>query len=340
MKNKILFRLGYLPLLLALPALLAAPGNSVADDQPTIVKDSIQVTLMKHNAKEGWWPSIEYKVNGPITSGSQLYVEFAVPGKPWSKFDCPTREIKSGEWWKTNCETTKWGSEKPSELSKLVGPVGFSIKLRNELQGTDVTLFTGKARLAKGPASPGDTLGEYFVDEDWRIPIGYVFFGTEYVHRDDSPLHVGFWYRGNPPDVEAHLFYQGKDVAKVVAPANGPGDWDPTKHQWGFADCEFQGVYRAELPEGQGSAPRFALSKNPGDYEVKVLVVGHLARSIKFKVDSDGKLDNGIASANKLGSDRIIAPVEVIGNQGPWDRTAWKTGAFYGNPLTGFTASR
>jgi hypothetical protein len=28
----------------------------------------------------------------------------------------------------------------------------------------------------------------------------------------------------------------------------------------------------------------------------------------------------------------------VLGNQGPWDKTAWKTGAFYGNPLTGFTA--
>lgn len=49
-------------------------------------------------------------------------------------------------------------------------------------------------------------------------------------------------------------------------------------------------------------------------------------------------LDNGIATANKLGSDRVIVPVQVIGNQGPWDRRSWKTGAFYGNPLTGFTA--
>ena len=49
-------------------------------------------------------------------------------------------------------------------------------------------------------------------------------------------------------------------------------------------------------------------------------------------------MDNGIATANKLGSDRVIVPVQVIGNQGPWDRRSWKTGAFYGNPLTGFTA--
>jgi hypothetical protein len=49
-------------------------------------------------------------------------------------------------------------------------------------------------------------------------------------------------------------------------------------------------------------------------------------------------LDNGIATANKLGSNRVIVPVQIIGDQdGAWDKTAWKTEAFYGNPLTGFT---
>ena len=58
----------------------------------------------------------------------------------------------------------------------------------------------------------------------------------------------------------------------------------------------------------------------------------------EFLVNADGSFDNGIASANKLGSDRVIVPVQVIGDQGPWDRMAWKTNAFYGNPLTGFSA--
>jgi hypothetical protein len=35
----------------------------------------------------------------------------------------------------------------------------------------------------------------------------------------------------------------------------------------------------------------------------------------------------------------VIVPVLVIGDSsGSWDRNAWKTGAFYGNPLTGFSA--
>ncbi len=57
-----------------------------------------------------------------------------------------------------------------------------------------------------------------------------------------------------------------------------------------------------------------------------------------LSADANGSFDNGIATANKLGSDRVIVPVKVIGDQdGVWDKLAWKTGAFYGNPLTGFT---
>lgn len=319
---------------LALAALLVAAGKPIPDDdQPTIVKDSIQVTLIHANGDEGWWPWIAYKVNGPILSGSQLSVEFGVPGKPWSKFDCKTGEIGKGRWWKVDCGVGTTGNEKATANSTLLGPVGFKIKLRNELQGTDSTLFTGKVKLGKEPGK----LGEYYVDEDWRIPIGYVFFEKDVSHSGDESLHVGFWYRGNPPDVEAHLFFQGKDIAKFSSPANGPGDYLPSKPQWGFADCQFLGVYAADPAEGEGYDPKWGLKSHPGDYEVKVLIVNHLARSIKFTVKPDGSFDNGIATANQIGSGRVIVPVKVIGNVETWDKTAWKTGAFYGNPLTGFT---
>ena len=83
----------------------------------------------------------------------------------------------------------------------------------------------------------------------------------------------------------------------------------------------------------------YLFSENPGDYEMKLIYQSHLIRSLKFAVDAEGKLvDNGIATANKLGSDRVIVPVQVMGDQdGAWDRTAWKTDAFYGNPLKGFS---
>jgi hypothetical protein len=342
MFNRILLLLGFV-----LSVMIASNINSAADDEPTIAKDSIRITFETGSTgayeKPGWVPAIEFRVNGPISSGSQLSVEFSLPGKnPWVSFECRTGETEKGRWWKTEC-----GGESISNDKAVVytGPVGFTIRLRNELSGTNLTLFTGKARVEKTPPPPHSganyhwTASEFYANDDWRIPIGYVFFEKDNGHMNQSILHVLFWYRGNPADVEAHLFYKGKDIAKSTVPGNGPSDWNPKKAQWSFADCSFLGVYPAALPQDEAYDPNFGFSSNPGDYEVKVLLVGHLARSIKFTVGADGKFDNGIAAANKLGSNRVIVPVQVIGNVETWDKTAWKSEAFYGNPLSGFTAA-
>ena len=108
--------------------------------------------------------------------------------------------------------------------------------------------------------------------------------------------------------------------------------------------CGFSSI-RAWNKTGEKNETMFGrlylMSENPGDYEIKIIYKGHLVRSIKFAVDAEGKIvDNGIAKSNKLGDDRVIVPVQIIGDSdSPWDRMAWKTDAFYGNPLTGFTPS-
>ena len=105
-------------------------------------------------------------------------------------------------------------------------------------------------------------------------------------------------------------------------------------------DCEFPMV-KGWDNKGANQADVFKMSQNLGEYEFKLLWNTRLARSIKFTVGPNGKLDNGIATANKLGTGRVIVPVTIIGDQdGQWDRVAWKTEAFYGNPLTGFSASQ
>src|SRR4029077_594991 len=96
-------------------------------------------------------------------------------------------------------------------------------------------------------------------------------------------------------------------------------EWNPAKYNWGEIECKFRGVYRTDPPAGSAEDPRHALSKNPGEYEIKITSGGHLARSLKFTVGPGGRFDNGIATANKLGSSRVIVPIQVIGDQGPWD---------------------
>ena len=308
-----------------------------------------------------WVPQIEYRVNGPIASGSQLYVEFTMPGTgPWVKFDCPTEEAQKGRWWKTKCG----GRDNPEEKSSTyTGPVNFAIRMRNELAGSDATLFTGKMKVGKvrsneqGPKAVNKFV--YYVDHDWNLPIGYVFLTPDELRGWERPdFHVAFWVRGEAVNFKPHLFYQGKEVGKIFYEGDEVGksscdsevenntthfvdDSVPQKAKWARVVCSFPNVRgwdkTGEAPGMFG--PLYSLSANPGDYEFKLLWNNRLARAIKFTIAPDGKFDNGIAAGNKLGSDRVILPVQIIGDQdGQWDRAAWKTDAFYGNPLTGFTA--
>ena len=59
---------------------------------------------------------------------------------------------------------------------------------------------------------------------------------------------------------------------------------------------------------------------------------------MKFTIAPDGRWRAGAPPRTSSWSNRVVVPVEVIGDQGLWDTAAWKTGAFYGNPLKGFAA--
>ena len=349
---------------LTIPAAAAA-----GEDQATVAKDSVQVTAYtissyrKNDDIWSWVPRTGFRVNGPIPSGGQLYMEFHLPGAAVPvKFDCKTLPVLKGYVWKTDCGGRSIPEDKASTYT---GAVNFSIHLRNELAGTDATLFTGKTKIAKahsrdrGPKAANHFV--YYVDHDWNMPIGYIFLTPSDAGDWKLPeLNAAFWYRGSSGLFEPHLFYQGKEVGRITFEGEEVGkascsdevqnsvthyvdDSLPQKAQWSRVKCLFGNVHgwnktgkTASLRGMVGDL--HVLSANPGEYEIKILWKNHLARSIKFTVGPDGKFDNGIAAANNLGSDRAIIPVQVIGGEdGTWNREAWKTEAFYANPLKGFT---
>lgn len=100
----------HIKLTLALFILILASTGAFAQDKPTIMKDWVQVTAFTVNHQKGnydiwtWLPKFDFRVNGPIESGGQLYVEVGYPGAPkWVTFDCSTGPIEKGYWWKTSC---------------------------------------------------------------------------------------------------------------------------------------------------------------------------------------------------------------------------------------------
>lgn len=342
--------------LVAVP-LVSSMSYVTSQDQPAVIRTSIQVTartLNFHGNNRNMWswvPQFKFSLTRGRNSGDQHYVEYTVPGSPAVKADCGLNSRADG----FECGGLKIPEDKGSIYT---GPVNFAIKVRNELQGTDAAIFTGKMKVARACTNPTcpNTAGEwvYYVDHDWNLPIGQIYYTEDGVYAWDYPtFNVAFWLRGNTNRTEAHLFYQGKDISVVTQDGTQIGkpscrpaiENEPTHRpdnmvggaKWTLIECEFHTV-KGWDKANQNQNDIFKMAANPGEYEFKLLWNNKLARSIKFTVGPNGKIDNGIATANKLGTGRVIVPVTIIGDQdGQWDRMAWKADAFYGNPLTGFT---
>jgi len=285
------------------PAALAQDGPA----EPTIRKDSIIASIYPNFSRTEWRVDFKFEVNTPFTREDRLWVDVLYPGRK----DRITHECR-GDTAGENKADFRCEDTDPHYATTAGGVVDFEIHMANELSGKNLVLFRGKMKVVKGPENPGRPAEYFHVDEDWRIPIGYLY--------RDSAEHLNFavWWFGESmayPETTAHLFHEGKAIAK--------------------ADCQQQPLRCSFRTDGIDPVP--ALS--PGAYEIKLIKEGRLRRTATFTVNPDGSYDNGIASANKLGSDKVIIPVNVVGDlPRPWNKLAWKTEAFYGNPLTGFTA--
>lgn len=300
-----------------------------------------------------WTPRITFFLNGPVESGSVINIAYTMPnGAAWLDHDCNTEMAEAGAWVMINC-----GNELPDKKGiTQTGVFGFRITLRNELQGKNDTLFAGKFKIEKFVYNPANNPRfnrqfVYFVNSDWKLPIGYVFVpaikyyaGGGSNHEENAPLIVQMWFRGTSETkykTTAHLFYQGKEVASSIGTGSNTVTDEFEEQASQSSEAEYTAKnfwFNAQVFDKTGSYTGFPIYKNPGEYEVKVLQNGRLARTAKFTVDQSGNLvENDIARTNKLGTTRIVIPVNVIGDQdGAWNRTAWQTEGFFGTPLTGF----
>lgn len=297
----------------------------------------------------GWTPQFNFRVNGPIESGGILEVELATPdGKAWLKFDCGGGAINEYQWWNVD----RCGMDIEEEkAAKQIGQYPFKINLRNELKGTTQNLFTGKLKVGKVIT---DTTAkdhfEFYVDYDWYLPLAQVYprAQIDYVGNleEASPLVVSLWFRGRIDEgLVGYLFSNGKEISNTESAAKGAlldesfvSTFDASPFAWSKKKFMFTNTLVYNFSKYDQYPDSFRMDKNPGAYEVKVLRNGKLVRAVKFTVGADGKvIDNGVAWQNALGNWRMIVFAQVTGDEGGTkpDLEAWRTGAFFSNPLKG-----
>jgi hypothetical protein len=321
------------------PAANAQPPDGF--DKGWLIVKTLVVSSYKGNFDLwSWTPIVEFRDRSDLPSGAKYYAEFMQPtGAPWIKLACDR-----------NGDTFTCVDRDDSKGATYAGLIPFAIKLRNPLQGTEQTVFTGKAKVEKAPSSDVKRNKlSYYVNHDWALPVGYVY-------RRPQADHLGFslWlHTDNSSGLEPHIFYNGSEVGIVsvdgetnngascgteelsARPSRDVAESLANKGQWVRMGCDFPTVLWGNEVNVEGV---HLINRHPGEYEIKVLWKGRLARSIKFTVNPDGSIkDTGIAAANGFGTDRVIVPVKVIGTQdGVWDQNAWKAEAFYSNLLKNF----
>lgn len=341
----------------------AVPANSritsaAVQAGPVVLKYSVQVTAgrlvryWKAPEAENYWswlPRVSFLVMGPSIAGTVYTIDFTNPdGSPWYSVDCFSEAIEAGHWGVVGTPAITTHIDKRTTLA--TGVFGLTIKVKNEVMGTNATLYTGKFKVNKfhvGNNLPAfKNQFEYYVDQDWRLPVGYLWLSPQIDQRSPA-LVATLWFRGESDSttLAAYLCYNGKQIGSTKESTGGANselklltsgnDKDPRWERWDFR----WNLVRAYNTDTNNKASLFLLSSNPGEYEVKVLRNGDLVRSMKFTIGADGMfVDNGVAKQNNLGWGGLVLPVKVLGNgDGQWDANAWKTGAFYGNPLNGFS---
>ena len=350
--------------------LVVMAASSISNAQ-SINKSSIQFFLQIHKGFKGdpetwsWTPTISFRANGPFSAGSALSVEYSLPGKTW-KFDCVPKEAGPSSAW---VGVDQCGQNPPdSEAVTYTGSVDFKVNLKNELEGKSAILLSGKFKVEKFhegvvnlPKFQNNFV--YYVNYDWTLPIAYVYDELVYnwergypIGNNNVPnlsrshLMAAFWFKGNNKSViysqyAAYLYYQGQMVGEASGDfahcevVNRPDSNQESPNAYCQTVFSFQ---KAMLWDKQPTLMEpgfyYEMYKHPGDYEIKVLQNGKLARTAKFSFGSDYKIaDNGIVKQNNLGILRVLVPAQIIGDQdGQWDRNAYKGDAFFGNPLNGF----
>lgn len=328
-------------------------SRPVGTAKPVFLRDTLNIDLRAKNTYwkfpnqrdyTSWVPRVDFEVIYNDNSKLRYMAEWSNPdGSPWF-----SEALTYGF---TGIQTAHLSSDYSDEVQgKAVVTTGtYGLKITNSK--TSEVVFQGKFKVKKMPFAAGDASlknrFEFFVDNDWNLPIGYV--GFNYDSPWDYPQPIMFmWFKGRlkAEDFEARLILNGQEIASTDDGGYVNGSYqergsDCLKftetcmfQQWGFYWKKFM-VENANWVRSRKPEAIFTKDK-PGDYTVKVFHKGVQVREANFTINAKGEIArNAFSDLMALSNYKIVVPVKVMGNMDKMS-PMWKTDAFYGNPLPGF----
>ena len=330
-----------------------APEGS---DTPLMLKTSLDVRCDTENRYwkmptesnyTSWIPQVKFKVRYTGATKLRLMAEYFTPdGKPWFTETLSTNQSSSAE------KTVDINSDRVAgrfEGKSTIATGLFGVKITDSRDGS--VLFQGKFKVGKFKTGPNIPMfknqNDFFVDQDWNLPIGYVWlnWGKD---KNAPPPTVSMWIKGENriDDMEARLFYNGEQILTTdemgsASPSQSryPNSLENKEtHRWELYNFEWYKFKYAATQTGRNMfrQARF-MNESDGTYTVKVFHKGVQIREASFTVSGGNLADNGVATGNGFNDAKVLIPVKIMGDKDKWNSATWKTDAFYANPLTGFT---
>ncbi len=328
---------------------------------PVLVKSSIYIQAIttrsywkfpNQSNYSSWVPKLRFDHYYNNDRRLNYTVEYFNPdGSAWYSEKLEQSSTQDAEKCVLFQSPSPWGGVIDTKSTAATGI--FSFKITND--DTKEVLYQGKFKVGKYGTSNDPQREknkvEFFVDHDWLIPFGQVGFHHSLSEIGGMPLLASFWMKGpvESTELEGRVFYKGQQIATTANNGGGVGSveerysdaapawvpqnvWKRWEFQWRDFLVDNNGTFnRANYPNA------FYADKNPGDYSVKVFRNGTQVRELSFTVGADGRIvAPAYTSQVFMPYYRTYFPAKVSGTE-KWGVNDWKTDAFYGNPLLGFT---
>jgi hypothetical protein len=328
---------------------------------PVLLKNSIYVQAKTHNEYwkmpnqrnySSWVPLIRFNHFYNNEKSLNYTVEYFNPdGSAWY-----SEKLEQGN--SAADRTVRFESPSPYggilDTKSTAGTGIYSFKITD--QDTKAVLYQGKFKVGKfsTSSSPQEkNKVDFFVEHDWLLPFGVIGFHHSLDEVGGMMPEVSVWLKGlvNADELEGRLFYKNQQIAstKDEKSASGVSDYDERttqfappfapqniwkrwQFQWGNFRFDNNGTFNRDYyPKA------LYADKNPGEYTVKIYRNGTQIRELGFTIGADGKfVVPAYTNQILMPYHRIILPVKIVGITEKWDSAAWKTDAFYGNPISGF----